>query len=70
MLENIQLDVKEQLFILNMHARYRGTYLVWRMGLKPYYVMSKETFYRHAREMLKLYKINILEPFHPQNETI
>ncbi len=49
----IILEPEEQLIIIRLPQNLRGTYITWRMGFDPYFLMSRETFYRHARELAK-----------------
>lgn len=59
MLENeVVLSAEEQLKILRLPTKVRGTYVIWLMGFNPYFLMSRETFYRHKRE-LEFYGVDI-----------
>lgn len=51
--DNIILAPSEQLEIIKLPTILRGTYITWRMGFDPYFLMSRETFYRHAKELKK-----------------
>jgi len=50
---DISLSAAQQLFIIKLPVRLRGTYITWLMGFDSYFLMSRETYYRHARELLK-----------------
>jgi hypothetical protein len=51
--QQITLDTSQQLFIVRLPLRLRGTYITWLMGFECYFMMSRETYYRHAQELLK-----------------
>ena len=46
---SVVIGAEEQLFALRLPPRVRGTYLLWVMGYDPYFLMSRETYYRHAQ---------------------
>jgi hypothetical protein len=60
---NIVLTPEEQLIIIRLPVKLRGTYITWRMGVDPYFTMSRETYYRHANELSKKYGIEIRKAF-------
>lgn len=49
----------EQLTFLRLPVKLRGTYVTWLMGYNPYFLMSRETYYRHKRELLSTFGIDI-----------
>lgn len=53
------MTASEQLLFLKLPVRLRGTYVTWLMGYNPYFLMSRETFYRHKAELLSKYGIDI-----------
>lgn len=60
MLKNdITLTTEEQLFLIRLPCRLRGTWITWKIGFDPYFLMSRETYYRHAAELEKKYGVNI-----------
>lgn len=48
-MKNIKLTDKEIVQIARMPLRMRGTYITWRAGLEPYFLMSRETYQRHRK---------------------
>tara|TARA_R110000787_G_scaffold263032_2_gene368736 strand:+ start:4804 stop:5004 length:201 start_codon:yes stop_codon:yes gene_type:complete len=59
MRKSVALSAEEQLLIIKMPLRLRGTYITWRLGFEPYFLMSRETYYRHARELSNKWGIDI-----------
>lgn len=59
----VTLPPSEQLQIIKLPLSLRGTYITWRMGFNPYFMMSRETYYRHAKVMKQKYGIDIKEEF-------
>jgi hypothetical protein len=59
MIKDITLTTEEQLFLVKLPCRLRGTWITWRCGFDPYFLMSRETYYRHAEELAKKYDIEI-----------
>lgn len=57
----VTLDTEEQLFLIRLPLR--GTYITWRMGFEAYFLMSRETYYRHANELSKKYGVEIRKPY-------
>ena len=55
----VTLSIEQQLLIVRMPCRLRGTYITWLLGFDPYFLMSRETYYRHAKELAKNYVIEI-----------
>ncbi|VVT01090.1 Phage X family [Marinobacter salarius] len=49
----------EQLTFLRLPVKLRGTYVTWLMGYNPYFLMSRETYYRHRQDLLSKYGIDI-----------
>lgn len=49
----------QQLQFLRLPVKLRGTYVTWLMGYNPYFLMSRETYYRHKRELLSNFGIDI-----------
>ena len=49
----------QQLTFLRLPVKLRGTYVTWLMGYNPYFLMSRETYYRHKRELLSTFGIDI-----------
>lgn len=58
MQKDVILSPEEQLFLLNLPHRLRSTWIVWRMGIDPYYFMARQTFYTHA-DLLEKYNVFI-----------
>ena len=56
---NVTLTTEQQLLLVRMPCRLRGTYITWLLGFDPYFLMSRETYYRHAKELAKNYGIEI-----------
>jgi len=61
---DLVLTAEEQLLIIKMPLRLRGTYITWRCGIEPYFLMSRETYYRHARELSNKWGIDITKNEH------
>lgn len=61
--EKIVLTTEEQLFLIRLPLMLRGTWITWRMGFDPYFAMSRETFYRHARVLSSKYGVEIRVPY-------
>lgn len=59
MKNEVTLTTEEQLFLLRLPCRLRGTWITWRIGFDPYFLMSRETYYRHAAELAKKYGVEI-----------
>ncbi len=59
----ITLTAEEVLFLIRLPLRLRGTWITWRTGFDPYFLMSRETFYRHARVLSAKYGVEIRKPF-------
>ncbi len=57
--EDVVLTAEEQLFLVKLPCRLRGTWITWRLGFDPYFLMSRETYYRHADELARKYGIEI-----------
>ncbi len=55
----VTLTTEQQLLLVRMPCRLRGTYITWLLGFDPYFLMSRETYYRHAKELIKDYGIEI-----------
>ncbi len=53
------LTTEQQLLLVRMPCRLRGTYITWLLGFDPYFLMSRETYYRHAEELATKYGIEI-----------
>lgn len=51
------LATEQQLLLVRMPCRLRGTYITWLLGFAPYFLMSRETYYRHAEELATKYGI-------------
>ncbi len=49
---SVVIGEEEQLKIVKLPVNLRGTYITWRLGFNPYYLMSRETFYRHKKALL------------------
>ena len=62
---NVNIHPSEQLLIVRLPLTLRGTYITWRMGFNPYFLMSRETYYRHAKVMKQKYGIDIKQEFKP-----
>ena len=45
---DVTINESDQLRALKLPPRVRGTFLIYLMGYDPYFLMSRETFYRHA----------------------
>ena len=56
---NVILTPEEQLFLIKLPCRLRGTWITWRLGFDPYFLMSRETYYGHVRELSKKHGIEI-----------
>ena len=56
---NIILTKKNQLFLVRLPCRLRGTWVTWKCGFNPYFLMSRETYYRHAEELATKYGVEI-----------
>lgn len=57
--KNITLTPEEQLLIVRLPQRLRGTWITWKIGCNPYFLMSRETYYRHVSELSSKYGIEI-----------
>jgi len=66
-MQNIEVNItpSEQLQIIKLPLTLRGTYITWRMGFNPYFLMSRETYYRHAKVLKQKYGIDIKAEFKP-----
>jgi hypothetical protein len=53
------LSSEQQLFIVRLPCRLRGTYITWLLGFDPYFLMSRETYYRHAQDLSQNYGVEI-----------
>lgn len=58
-----ELTKEELLKIMRMRHALRATYLLWRLGVSPRYILSRETYYRHKTELLEDYQTDINKPF-------
>lgn len=63
MKSDITLTAEEQLFLIRLPLRLRGTWITWRMGFDAYFLMSRETYYRHAALLQKKYGVEIRKPY-------
>ena len=59
----VTLTTDEQLFLVRLPCRLRGTWITWRLGFDPYFLMSRETYYRHAEELATKYDTEIRKNF-------
>lgn len=59
----VEIHPSEQLLIARLPLSLRGTYITWRMGFNPYFMMSRETYYRHAKVMKQKYGIDIKKEY-------
>ena len=59
MIQDIILTQEDQLFLVRLPTNLRGTWITWRLGFNPYFLMSRETYYRHAKELAKKYGVEI-----------
>ena len=59
LIKDVTLTIEQQLLLVRMPCRLRGTYITWLLGFDPYFLMSRETYYRHARELSNDYGIEI-----------
>ena len=57
--KEVTLTTEQQLLLVRMPCRLRGTYITWLLGFDPYFLMSRETYYRHAEELATKYGIEI-----------
>ena len=57
--KEVILSTEQQLLLVRMPCRLRGTYISWLLGFDPYFLMSRETYYRHAKELASKYGIEI-----------
>lgn len=56
---SVLLDEKYQLIIARLPVNARGTWITWRVGLNPYFLSSRETYYRHVKIIQQITGINI-----------
>ena len=57
--KDVILTPEDQLFLVRLPTNLRGTWITWRLGFNPYFLMSRETYYRHATELKKKYDVEI-----------
>lgn len=55
----VTLTTEQQLLLVRMPCRLRGTYITWLLGFDPYFHMRRETYYRHAVELATKYRTKI-----------
>ena len=55
----VTLTTEQQLLLGIMPCRLRGTYITWLLGFDPSFLISRETYYRHAKELAKNYGTEI-----------
>lgn len=67
--KDIILTPEEQLFLVRLPCRLRGTWITWKVGFDPYFLMSRETYYRHAKELEDKWGVNIRKssPYYQTN---
>ncbi len=65
----LTITAEQQLFIIKLPSRLRGTYVTWLLGFNGYFTMSRETYYRHAQELLK-YGVDIRKDLSPNNNLV
>lgn len=58
-MKKIEITDAEALQVARMPLRLRGTWITWRLGFNPYFMMSRETYYRHYRELKERWGIDI-----------
>lgn len=63
MKNEVTLTTDEVLFLIRLPQRLRGTWITWRVGFDPYFLMSKETFYRHAKVLATKYGVEIRKAY-------
>ena len=63
MKNEVTLTTDEVLFLIRLPQRLRGTWITWRVGFDPYFLMSKETFYRHAKVLSAKYGVEIRKAY-------
>ncbi len=59
MKNNIILDEKDQLIIAKLPVNARGTWITWRVGFNPYFLSSRETYYRHVKIIREITGVDI-----------
>ncbi len=57
--QGVTLTPEDQLFLIRLPCKLRGTWVTWKLGFNPYFLMSRETYYRHANELADKYGVEI-----------
>lgn len=55
----VTLTTEQELTLVRMPCRLRVTYITWLLGFDPYFLMRRETYYRHAEKLSTKYGIEI-----------
>lgn len=58
-MKKINITAEEIIMVGRMPLSLRGTWITWKLGFNPYFMMSRETFYRHWAELKDNYGIDI-----------
>ncbi|WP_235188627.1 hypothetical protein, partial [Catenovulum agarivorans] len=53
------LNEKDQLTLARLPVNARGTWITWRCGMNPYFLCSRDTYYRHVKVIEKITGVDI-----------
>lgn len=53
------LTPEDQLTLVRLPVNARGTWITWKIGVNPYFLSSRDTYYRHVKIIKEITGVDI-----------